>query len=121
MCARITIIHSMKEIMEYFGLEDAAGETLPPDLAPRYNIAPTDIIPAAIEGDTRRIELLSWGLVPSWAKDKRIGSKMINARGETLIDKPAFRGLLTRRRCIVPVDGFYEWIAASKCAPADAH
>lgn len=79
-------------------------------LDPSYNIAPTQLVHAAREfGGVRRLDTLRWGLVPSWAKDTRIGSRMINARSETAATKNSFRSSLTKRRCIIPADGFYEW------------
>jgi len=81
-----------------------------PLFAPRYNIAPSQRAPviANLEG-ANRIELFQWGLVPSWATDVSIGNRMINARAETLADKPSFKRLLKNRRCLVLADGFYEW------------
>ena len=84
----------------------------PPDtnLQPNYNIAPTHKVPVCIEQDGERsLELLQWGLLPHWAKDKKVGYKMINARSETLEEKASFKPLLESHRCIVPVSGFYEW------------
>ncbi|MBL7999680.1 MAG: SOS response-associated peptidase [Candidatus Kapabacteria bacterium] len=80
-------------------------------LIPRYNAAPTQLLPVIrdIDGKPRSVELLSWGLVPSWSTDIRIASKLINARAETLADKPSFRNALKSRRCLVLADGFYEW------------
>ena len=83
-----------------------------PQVTPRYNIAPTQPAPAVRaerEVKARRFDLLHWGLIPSWAKDPGIGSRMINARAETVASKPAFRSALRYRRCLVPADGFYEW------------
>jgi putative SOS response-associated peptidase YedK len=82
-----------------------------PKLTPRYNIAPTQdvaAVRAGVEGGRVLVEL-RWGLIPSWAKDRSIGSRMINARAETVADKPAFRAALRSRRCLVLADGFYEW------------
>ncbi len=80
------------------------------DLKPRYNIAPTQEAPVIVQADAKRkIELFRWGLIPWWAKDPAIGNKMINTRAETLAEKPAFRDLLGKRRCLVLADGFYEW------------
>lgn len=77
---------------------------------PRYNVAPLQMITAIIsDGRSRRIGPLRWGLIPHWAKDASIGAKLINARAETLEEKPAFRPLLTRRRCLIPADGYFEW------------
>lgn len=83
-----------------------------PDLQPRYNIAPTQPVAAVRlpeDGADRELVMLHWGLIPFWAKDPRIGARMINARAETAADKPAFRAAFRRRRCLVPADGFYEW------------
>ena len=81
-----------------------------PDWTARFNIAPTQPVPAIRQvRQGRKPTLLRWGLVPSWAKDPSIGSRMINARGETVADKPSFRGPLRYRRCLIPADGFYEW------------
>jgi putative SOS response-associated peptidase YedK len=78
--------------------------------APRYNIAPTQEVLAVRESsDGREMTLYKWGLVPSWAKDASIGAKLINARSETVTEKPSFREAFKRRRCIIPADGFYEW------------
>jgi putative SOS response-associated peptidase YedK len=82
-----------------------------PRLEPRYNVAPTQDAAVVRVGRTRERELvpLRWGLIPSWAKDSAIGNRMINARAETLAEKPAFRESFSERRCLVPADGFYEW------------
>lgn len=76
---------------------------------PRYNLAPTNIIPAIISAEPTSLNGLRWGLIPSWAKDESIGQKLINARGETLNEKPSFKHIFKRRRCLIPADGFYEW------------
>jgi len=81
-----------------------------PLLKPRYNIAPSQEAPVIVNVDgVRSCKLFQWGLIPSWAKDPSIGNKMINARAETLAEKPSFRSLLKNRRCLVLADGFYEW------------
>ena len=81
-----------------------------PDLIPRYNISPTQEAPVIVHADGKRtIELFRWGLIPWWAKDPAIGNQMINARAETLAEKPAFKNLLGNRHCLVLADGFYEW------------
>ena len=83
-----------------------------PDVPPRYNIAPSQDVPAVVqlrETAHRQFRPLRWGLVPSWAKDRTIGARLINARAETVAAKPAFRGLLREHRCLVLADGFYEW------------
>jgi len=104
----------MQEIADFFAAQLDDDQASTAGLAPRYNIAPTNTVAGIVATDTRHVEGFYWGLVPSWAKDKRVGSRMINARAETLLEKPVFRGLLSRRRCIIPVDGFYEWIAEGK-------
>jgi len=104
MCGRFTLHFPVELLAEIFGLPDL------PSLVPRYNIAPTQA--AAVvrsSGVTRRLDLLRWGLVPSWAKGIFIGSRMINARSESLPDKPAFRKAVRFRRCIVPASGFFDW------------
>jgi len=104
MCGRFTLHFPVELLAEIFGLPNLPG------LVPRYNIAPTQA--AAVvrrTGVTRKLDLLRWGLVPSWAKDMSIGSRMINARSESLPDKPAFRKAIRFRRCIVPASGFFEW------------
>ncbi len=81
---------------------------------PRFNVAPThDVLAVRAGGD--ELEALRWGLVPSWAKDRAIGGKLINARAETLAEKPAFRGALEGRRCLIFADGFYEWSGPKSC------
>ncbi len=89
-------------------------ESAPSDLPARYNIAPTQPVATVVrdaESGRNQLAIMRWGLIPSWSKDVSIGSKMINARSETLADKPAFRAALNRRRCLVVADGFYEWQA----------
>lgn len=104
MCGRFSRRHQVEEIEERFEVE-AEGF----DFAPSYNIAPSQISPVITFRDRRLIEASKWGLVPFWAKEPSIGNKMINARAETLAEKPSFRNALARRRCLVPADGFYEW------------
>jgi putative SOS response-associated peptidase YedK len=105
MCGRFTLVTNPEKLMSRFHLQE-----IPFDLKPRYNIAPGQPIPVILaDGGGRRIGQLRWGLVPSWARDEKIGYKMINARAETLQEKPAFRRLFERKRCMIPADGFYEW------------
>jgi putative SOS response-associated peptidase YedK len=106
MCGRFTLRTPAREVAEAFGLAEL------PLFPPRYNIAPTQPLLAVrrmASADGRQATWLKWGLVPSWAQDPSIGSRMINARGETAAEKPSFRTALARRRCLVPADGFYEW------------
>ena len=104
MCGRFSLIADLQELGERFGF-DPGGLTHPP----RYNAAPTQPVLAVMNGEERRAEHLRWGLIPSWAKDAQMGSRMINARAETLAERPAFRAAFARRRCLVLADGFYEW------------
>jgi putative SOS response-associated peptidase YedK len=105
MCGRFGLKASAGELQRAFALESA-----PDDFPPRYNIAPTQQVLAVVaEGERRRAAAFRWGLIPSWAKDASIGSRMINARGETLSAKPAFRAAFRSRRCLVPASGFFEW------------
>ena len=81
-------------------------------MQPNYNVAPTQEVPAVVAGNgggDRRLEMLRWGLIPSWADDPGIGARMINARSETVAEKPSFRRAFKERRCLIPADGFYEW------------
>ena len=87
------------------------GATAPADIEPRYNIAPTQYVAAIRNGtdEQREVVMLRWGLVPTWAKDPSIGNRMINARAETVAEKPSYRNAFKHRRCLVLADGFYEW------------
>jgi putative SOS response-associated peptidase YedK len=78
-------------------------------LTARYNIAPTQDVPVIVRQSPNRIVMMRWGLIPHWSKDESIGYKMINARAETITEKPSYRGLIRSKRCIVPASGFYEW------------
>ena len=108
MCGRFTVRLSPDEIGNLY---DATQPTLPLDLPPRYNGAPTqDFAACRLDESGRRvIALLRWGLVPFWAKDVGVGSRMINARAETVRDKPAYRAAFRSRRCLVPANGWFEW------------
>lgn len=104
MCTRFTLTAPADEVADFFGLADV------PDLAPRYNIAPSQPVACVRRGrHGRYLEQLRWGLVPSWAGDFKIGHSLINARAETVAEKPAFREAFRRRRCLIPADGFYGW------------
>lgn len=106
MCGRYTITVTLEELMVRYMI----GVTNVPYHRPKYNVAPGQMVLAVIsDGRTNRLGELKWGLIPSWAKDEKIGSRLLNARAETAADKPAFRGALRARRCLVPADGFYEW------------
>lgn len=104
MCGRFVQATPGEVIAEVFGLPEV------PPLPPKYNLAPTQ--PAAVvrgESSGKRLVFCRWGLIPSWAKDPAIGNRLINARAETLAEKPAFRRALVSRRCVIPATGFYEW------------
>lgn len=106
MCGRFTITVTLEELITHYLIDDSKIATLKPN----YNVAPMHNVPAVIASDAgKRLGELRWGLVPFWAKDDKIGSKMINARAETVAEKPAFKRLLKSKRCIIPADGFYEW------------
>ena len=92
-------------LLERFGALDEVGAPLPP----RYNVPPGDLVPAVVDDGGRKLRLFKWGLVPYWAKDEKLAYSCINARAETLEDKPAFREPFKKRRCLVVADGFYEW------------
>jgi putative SOS response-associated peptidase YedK len=104
MCGRFTLTTDSKQLAEAF----VEFET-PTDLTPRYNIAPSQPIAVVANNDQNKIEFFRWGLIPSWAKDPKIGNRMINARSETLAEKPSFRNAYKRWRCLIVADGFYEW------------
>lgn len=141
MCGRFTQARSWSELVKLYRITEIPT---PSNLPPRYNIAPTDPVPVvraigsgaeagdgrdAAEEPERELVLVRWGLIPAWAKDMSIGARMINARAESLADKPAFRDAFRRCRCLVVADGFYEWreegngrkqpyyIAVAGCAP----
>jgi len=104
MCGRFALGIPRKRLKERFGLSEI------PEAPSRYNIAPGQLVEAVVQAEGgRALKLLKWGLVPHWAKDPKIGYKMINARAETVAEKPSFRGALRYRRCLVPAQGFYEW------------
>lgn len=106
MCGRIAAPASQMSRLESY----TGGRWRGPPPAPRYNIGPGDVAPIfRIHSATRLLEAFQWGLIPSWAKDPGIGRNCFNARAETVHEKPAFRSAFKRRRCLVPVAGFYEW------------
>jgi putative SOS response-associated peptidase YedK len=109
MCGRYLIIsppEAMRLLAEY--LEQ-------PNFPPRHNVAPTQPIPVVrLDGVTRHFSLMRWGLLPSWVKDPKTFTLLINARGESVCEKPAFKNAMKRRRCLIPADGFYEWKAEGK-------
>jgi putative SOS response-associated peptidase YedK len=111
MCGRYAITSAPEAIRRLFGYDEQ------PNFPPRYNVAPTQPVPIVrmTEGK-RRFALVRWGFIPSWVKDPRTFSLLINARGESLGDKPAFRAAMRYRRCLFPADGFYDWRRAGERA-----
>jgi putative SOS response-associated peptidase YedK len=105
MCGRFTLTSPIESVSGYFQASSSI------QFEKRYNMAPSQDIPVvrSMDGHQREVVILKWGLVPSWAKDPSIGSHMINARAETLAEKPSFRSAFRKRRCIIPANGFYEW------------
>jgi len=110
MCGRYALSQAGEDLEEYFEIDEVAGPLPGPD----YNIAPTDPVPAVFERDrpggrARVLAGVRWGLVPSWSKDASGAARLINARMETVAEKPAFRKAFASRRCLLPADGYYEW------------
>ena len=112
MCGRYVITSPPAAIRALFGYSEQ------PNFPPRYNVAPTQPIPIVrlVEG-RRSFTLVRWGLIPAWVEDPKTFSLLMNARGESVLDKPAFRNAMRRRRCLVPADGFYEWRAGKAGEP----
>jgi putative SOS response-associated peptidase YedK len=106
MCGRYTLHADLENILQYYDVDEIDHLSY----EYRYNIAPTQSVLSVVnDGRSNRIGYLKWGLVPSWANDVKIGHKMINARAETIDEKPAFKQLLSRRRCVIVGSAFYEW------------
>jgi putative SOS response-associated peptidase YedK len=115
MCGRFTLHHTTKEIAERFDVQKILF-----GIESRYNIAPSQAVAAITQHDGERVlNGFRWGLVPFWADDPAIGNRMINARAETLREKPSFKRILQRKRCLVPADGFYEWSKNDSANPRD--
>ena len=104
MCGRYASARSAQDLASWFEAEEPEEE-----LAPRWNVAPTDPVYAVVHHERRQLRVLRWGLVPSWSKDAKGAARMINARVESVETKPAFRAAYQRRRCLLPADGYYEW------------
>ncbi|MGD6793358.1 SOS response-associated peptidase [Metabacillus indicus] len=112
MCGRYTLFAEYSELVERFQIGAAIEED---EYAISYNIAPSQHVAAVInDGKQNRMGYLRWGLIPPWAKDEKIGYKTINARAETLSEKPSFRNAFTKKRCLIPADSFYEWKRAEE-------
>jgi len=126
MCGRYATARDPADLVEEFGVDRfVLDERLVPDfqLPANYNVAPTDEVYAVVERldktdltarPQRQLRVVRWGLVPSWAKDRKVASKFINARAETLAEKPAFRKAFAVRRCLLPADGYYEWYSENQ-------
>ncbi len=110
MCGRVTIQTPALALAREFALTGVRTALE----HPRYNLAPTQLMPVVINDGARMLDAYRWGLIPSWAKEASIGNKLINARGETVAEKPSFRSALKRRRCLVLVDGWFEWKQSTK-------
>jgi putative SOS response-associated peptidase YedK len=104
MCGRFVIISPPEALRQLFGYSEQ------PNMPPQHNIAPTQPVPVVIfENGAQHFHLMRWGLIPAWVKDPRKFALLINARGETVLEKPAFKNAIRRRRCLIPADGYYEW------------
>lgn len=106
MCGRFSLAATSDEIAQHFELETV------PDLSPHYNIAPSQTVATVVvlkDKSHRQFQQMRWGLIPSWAKDSKIGNRLINARVETVTEKPSFRNSIRRKRCLIIADGYYEW------------
>lgn len=124
MCGRYASSRRPEDLLEEF---EVVENRVPEPLAPDWNVAPTKEVYAVVERPPskdseeepeRQLRALTWGLVPSWAKDRKIGSRMINARMETVAEKPAYRRALAARRCLLPADGYYEWYPTEELTKA---
>jgi putative SOS response-associated peptidase YedK len=118
MCGRFTLTTTPEEVAEHFGLDQM------PELPPRFNIAPGQPIASIAKTSPSArpaLALRLWGLIPAWAKDRKLASRLINARVETVAERPSFRDAFRSRRCLVPADGFYEWAARAGGARQPVH
>ncbi len=105
MCGRYTLNQKTEALKDYYHLK-----TVPIDLSSNFNVAPGQFMPVVVnEANQPTLEVMKWGLVPFWAKDPKIGYKLINARDDSIFDKPIWRNIMLRKRCLIPADGFYEW------------
>ena len=125
MCGRYASFREAQDLADAFGVQDVAPDAAA--LAPSWNLAPTDPVRIVVERaekdaptgapPRRALRLARWGLVPGWAKDPSVGARMINARAESLDERPSFRRALAARRCLVPAEGYYEWTAPPPGSP----
>ena len=105
MCGRFTITSDAEELEKRFGAKVDKGE-----YSKRYNAAPSQLLPVITNSDKKNVQFFKWGLIPFWAKEEKIGYQLINARAETVTEKPSFKYALKERRCLVLADGYYEWM-----------
>lgn len=118
MCGRYASARSVDVLAGHFAAE-LVDEV---DVPPNFNVAPTDPVLVVVRrGDGRALAVMRWGLVPPWAPDPSVGAKMINARVESLSERPAYRSALAQRRCLLPADGYFEWYAVTPGAPKQPH
>lgn len=118
MCGRFSQFSPVSDLVTLFDVDESLVD--PTAHRPRFNVAPSQqalVIASTAEGTVRKLGAMRWGLVPSWAKDLRIGNRMINARAERVTTSNAYRAAFAKRRCLVPADGFYEWAAPDPDAP----
>jgi putative SOS response-associated peptidase YedK len=109
MCGRFILLTDLSVLAGTFGIQEIAA-----DYKPGVNICPGQPIAAVVHDDRKRLVAFRWGLIPAWADDPAIGNRMFNARAETLVEKPSFKQAFKKRRCLIPVDGFYEWQKSGK-------
>jgi putative SOS response-associated peptidase YedK len=109
MCGRSSLTKTEKDLEQRFNATFYSDELERYNPLPNFNIAPTHMCPVITNSDTSHLNIFRWGLIPFWAKDEKVGYKMINARMETILEKPTYNNSLAHRRCLVPLDGFYEW------------
>jgi len=114
MCGRSSLTKTEKELEDRFNATFYSDQLVQYNPLPNYNVAPSHVIPIISNDDVIHFTAMRWGLIPSWAKDQKIGYKMINARIETLFEKSSFKMAVAKRRCLVPADGFYEWKKTAK-------
>ena len=114
MCGRSTLTKNEQELEKRFNATFYSDDLERYNPIPNFNVAPTHMMPVITNTDSSHINLFKWGLIPFWAKDSKIGSSMINARIETIIEKNTYKSVVQKKRCLVPLDGFYEWKKAGK-------
>ncbi|MFN8413357.1 MAG: SOS response-associated peptidase [Anaerolineales bacterium] len=116
MCGRFTLTINPDEVQDIFG-----EYSFPEQFSPRFNIAPTQPVLAIANDGKNKADFFLWGLIPAWAKDPSIANKLINARGETIAEKPSFRGSFKYKRCLILADGFYEWKSRAEVKSKTPH